>query len=98
MSGITQTLMGYAPSQKVLLVVFGAVAALFLAYQWLFTIRYPKNLQRLGKREGVSWAEMRKRFHNDSLTVFNEIYENVGHLVVARQALSLTRTTVLEKG
>ncbi|KAH6647353.1 cytochrome P450 [Truncatella angustata] len=76
MSEITQTLIGFAPSPKVLILALGAAVALVLVYQYLFTLRYPKNLLRLGEREGVSWKEMRKRFHDDSLTVFNEIYEN----------------------
>jgi hypothetical protein len=81
MAGFTQSLADYAPSYRVLLVSAGVLALLVLAYRSLFTIRYPKNLLRLGEQEGVSWAEMRKRFHEDSLSVFNEVYENVGHFV-----------------
>ncbi|KAK9415211.1 putative Cytochrome P450 [Seiridium unicorne] len=76
MSAIFQILLGYAPSPKALVVSLCLVAVLALAYQLLFTIRYPKNLPRLGQKEGISWKVMRKRFHDDSLTVFNEIYEN----------------------
>jgi hypothetical protein len=77
MEDLLQNWADYVPSHRVLVISAAILVALVLAYRSFFTIQYPKNLQRLGQKEGISWSAMRKKFHEDSLTVFNDIYENV---------------------
>ncbi|KAF3015065.1 hypothetical protein G7054_g2032 [Neopestalotiopsis clavispora] len=76
MEDLLQNWADYVPSHRVLVISAAILVALVLAYRSFFTIQYPKNLQRLGQKEGISWSAMRKKFHEDSLTVFNDIYEN----------------------
>ncbi|KAK8112204.1 uncharacterized protein PG998_008661, partial [Apiospora kogelbergensis] len=69
------------PSWGRLLQIAVPGAALFIIVSWwlhrtLLTTRYPKNLPRLGQKEGVSWKDMRQRYMDDSLSMFNHIYEN----------------------
>ncbi|KAI1847522.1 hypothetical protein JX266_006374 [Neoarthrinium moseri] len=62
------------------LVLVLAVAVTTLAvvaiYRTLCADRYPRNLPRIGAREGVPWQQMRKKFQADCLAVFDDAYEN----------------------
>ncbi|KAI1342285.1 cytochrome P450 [Xylariaceae sp. FL0016] len=62
--------------QKILLIT--VVFTLFSRwlYRALFTIQYPKNLPRIGEKEGKSWKEMRNKFQTDCISLFNDAYEN----------------------
>jgi hypothetical protein len=77
---------------KIALTAFAVTAILILAYRALFIIHYPRNLPRVGAAEGVSWSDMRKRFHTDCTAVFTDAYENVSKL-----ACDLTTKTHLTK-
>ena len=69
--------LAFGPAQKVTLAAVGLVALLALIYRTFFYTRYPKNLPRVGEREGIPWRSMRKRFQTDCLSVFNEAYQHV---------------------
>lgn len=90
MEDLLQTLADHVPSHRVLVISAAILVALVLAYRSFFILHYPKNLLRLGQREGISWSAMRKKFHEDSLTVFNDIYENVRSSSVLTPNVMLT--------
>lgn len=82
MSEIYNVVMGHGPLQIATLAAIIFTSILFLVYRVLFPIRYPKSLPRLGSREGISWSDMRKKYHTDCLAVFDDAYENVSYIKI----------------
>ncbi|ORY67789.1 cytochrome P450 [Pseudomassariella vexata] len=75
MDELLQKVIGHEHFRKIALaIVFFAVAGVLL-YRAFFPIRYPADLPRLGKDEGISWRDMRKKFQTDCTAVFEEAYE-----------------------
>ncbi|KAI5922504.1 cytochrome P450 [Camillea tinctor] len=69
-------LMGHVPFQRIALAIVVVAIIGFLVYRALFPISYPRNLPRLGEKEGISWRAMRQKFHTDCTAVFKDAYEN----------------------
>lgn len=67
---------GLGPVREIALAAFIAVGVIVLAYR-LYANRYPKNLPRIGEKDGVSWKAMREKFATDCTAVFEDAYENV---------------------
>ncbi|KAI0600030.1 cytochrome P450 [Biscogniauxia sp. FL1348] len=69
-------LMGHVPFQRIALAVVVFAIIGLLVYRALFPISYPRNLPRLGEKEGISWRAMRQKFLTDCTAVFKDAYEN----------------------
>ncbi|CAG8960573.1 hypothetical protein HYFRA_00013396 [Hymenoscyphus fraxineus] len=76
MDPLYEAVKGNSALYKIAAFVILSLGALLLAYRRAFTVCYARELPRLGKREGVSWKAMKKRFQTDSLSLLNEVYEN----------------------
>lgn len=63
--------------QKIALASFVLISVTLIAYWKFHTIIYPQNLPRLGAQDGLSWADMRKKFQTDCTAVYEEAYEKV---------------------
>ncbi|KAI1502354.1 cytochrome P450 [Biscogniauxia marginata] len=70
------TLIGHVPFQKVALAILVFAFVGYFIYRALFPISYPRDLPRLGEKEGISWRAMRQKFHTDCTAVFKDAYEN----------------------
>lgn len=79
MDGIMDVLAAREPIHAFALAASVLTCVIVLVCRALLASRYPKNLSRLGAEEGVPWSEVRKRFESDSLSVYNDAYENVGN-------------------
>lgn len=71
--------MGLKDIQNATSIAAGLAIVLLLAYRMLWVVRYPKNLPRVGEREGIPWKTMRQRFQTDCVAVFEEAYQHVRH-------------------
>lgn len=83
MDDIYDAVMGHGLIQITTLVVIISTYVLFKVYRVFVPVDYPRNLPRLGSREGISWSDMRKKYHTDCLAVFDDAYQNVGYIDIS---------------
>ncbi|KAF4122832.1 Cytochrome P450 [Geosmithia morbida] len=76
MGWVTDLAVDLGRVQRYGLAFFVLMAILAVAYRVFFTVRYSPDLPRVGADAGISWKEMRNKFHTDCLSVFEDIYEN----------------------
>lgn len=79
MDEIYDAVMGNGLIQVTTLAVIISTYVLVKVYRIFVPVHYPRNLPRLGSREGISWSDMRKKYHTDCLAVFDDAYQNVGY-------------------
>jgi hypothetical protein len=86
MDELYNIVMAYEPYHKIALATLGfVIVALVLVYRAFLPIQYPKDLPRIGAREGISWDDMRKKYMTDCLAVFDDAYENVSQATPFRR-------------